>query len=100
MQLLAHPFRLVAGKLATVRADSDDAITQLLTVLVTTRRGERQLVPAFGITDPTFAGIDVAEINAGLAMFGPQVTVVASASHQVDGQTDALTLSWQDNASA
>lgn len=96
MQILAHPFRLVAGRIATVDAGTDEAITQGIAVLVTTRRGERTMVPAFGITDPAFRGIDVAEINAGLAMFGPPVSVTAVDARQADATSLLLTLSWQD----
>ena len=97
LEIIAHPFRLVAGRVASLRAGSDEAISQQIAVLATTRRGERQLVPAFGITDPAFGAVDAAEVNAGLALFGPAVRVTGTDMRMVDATTVAMTLTWQSN---
>jgi phage baseplate assembly protein W len=73
--ILAHPFRVVGNAVVTVDPASDDGQAQLLAVLLTTRKGERQLQPAFGVPDPVFSTYDVSAVNAGLAMFGPDVQV-------------------------
>lgn len=72
---MAHPFRLAGTHVATVDEGSEQAVAQAIAVLTATRRGERPLVPAFGVTDPVFDRIDLAEINAGLALYGPDDVV-------------------------
>ena len=76
-RILRHPFGLaVNGNVATVDQDSDAADAQGVAVLVLTRRGERPLVPGYGIADPTFAGVDAGEVAAGVARYGPPVRIV------------------------
>lgn len=75
-RILSHPFRLVAnGSVATVEQDSEQADREQIAVLALTVTGERALVPNFGVTDPTFAGFEAAELRAGVATFGPPVTI-------------------------
>lgn len=74
--VISHPFRITpSGQVGTVEQDSDEHRAELLTALVLTRQGERDLVPGFGVPDPTFVGIDVAAIEGAAAVFGPEVTV-------------------------
>jgi hypothetical protein len=98
MNLLSHPFRLdTTGAVATVEDDSDDAIAEGVAVLVLTRRGERDLCPDFGCTDQRFEQVDVAEINAGLADYGPAVTVGSVQTFTTDTTlTAVLTLETGD----
>lgn len=71
-ELLAYPFRITpGGRIATVADGSDAAHGQELQVLILTRLGERILVPAFGTIDPTFRGLDVEDVRAGVQLFGP-----------------------------
>lgn len=75
-QILSHPFRLGSdGRVATVEQTSDAGAAEQLAVLCLTRPGERPLVPAFGLSDPTFAGFDASELAAGVAAWGPAVDV-------------------------
>lgn len=75
---MAFPFRLAPnGSVATVEDGSTAADEQAVAVLALTRRGERELVPGFGTSDPVFSALDVAELNAQLAIFGPPVRVAA-----------------------
>ena len=93
MRLLAHPFRLAAnGSAATVEADTDEAIAQGIAILCLTGKGERDLVPDYGITDPVGQGIDLAEVNVGLADFGPPVTVTALNVTHPDDRTERVEL--------
>lgn len=98
MDLIAHPFRLAAnGSVATVPQDSDEADTQGLAILLLTRKGERALVPDFGVTDPTYDVLDLAEVNVGLIDYGPDVRVTAV---EVDQPTDTLervTLTYEES---
>ena len=74
MMTLSYPFRLTPnGKIALVEQGSLDHDVELVAVLIGTRKGERELVPDFGMTDPTFAELDEAELTNGLKTFGPDV---------------------------
>lgn len=75
-QILAYPFRLAAGRVATVEQTSDEANAQQLAVTVLTRRGERPLVPDFGVVDPTFDDLSPAELQMQVELFGPPVELV------------------------
>lgn len=78
MRLISYPFRLSPnGSAATVEDGSDDATAELLAVLVLTRRGERDLVPDFGVPDPAFGTLDLNDVAASVAMFGPEVSLEA-----------------------
>jgi phage baseplate assembly protein W len=86
-QVFAHPFRLAGNAVAKVEDGSDAGLAQQIAVLATTRRGERPMVPAFGVTDPVFSSLSLAELNAGLAMFGPRVSVTGVDVDPVDDRT-------------
>lgn len=74
-QILSFPFRLLAnGSAATVEQNSDEGDREGVAQLVLTRVGERPLVPGFGLPDPAFAGFEVTQLAAGLAIYGPPVT--------------------------
>lgn len=75
-RILSHPFRLeLNGQVAAVEQDTATADAEQIAVLALTRLGERPLVPAFGVTDPAYRGLDPAELRGGIAVFGPPVTV-------------------------
>ena len=72
MRLLSYPFRLgSAGDVATVEDDTEDAAAEAAAVLILTRKGERTLVPDYGVTDPTYRVLNVAEVAVGLTDYGP-----------------------------
>lgn len=98
MDVLSHPFRLSpTGEVATVLDGSEQANAEALAVLVSTRIGERVLVPGFGITDPVFGGLDPAEVNAGLATYGPpDVTVTAIAVDYPNDTAAAIRIEFED----
>jgi hypothetical protein len=74
--ILSHPFRFEGGRAAVVEQGSDEGVAEQIAVLVMTITGERELVPAFGIEDPAFNGVDASDITAGLELFGPDVEIV------------------------
>ena len=90
-QILSHPFRLLPnGRIATVEQTSDEAHAEQLAVLLLTRIGERPLEPGFGITDPTFGSIRATEIAAGVAAYGPPVSIVDVTSVADDDSTQLV----------
>lgn len=95
MDLISHPFRLEAnGGIATVVDGTDDAYAEGIAVLVLTRKGERPLVPDFGMTEPTFDDVDLAELNVALDDFGPPVEVADAAIDHPDDRTEAVVLTF------
>lgn len=98
MELLAHPFRVGDdGSAVTVTDGSPDHWAQVVAVTVLTRKGERPLVPLFGVADPAFADLDVAEVNANLATFGPlELRAELTDAHPVNDTTQALTFALID----
>lgn len=79
VSILSHPFRLTkTGSVATVDEGTTAARAEAIAVLVLTRRGERPFAPDFGTTDPTFAELDAAEVDAGLSLWGPDGVSVSS----------------------
>lgn len=98
MRILSHPFRLAAnGEVATVEQNSDGATAEQLAVLILTRRGERALVPAFGVTDPTFDRLSAAEVSAGVEMFGPAARIEAVETVWHDETTREVTVRYAES---
>lgn len=95
MDLISHPFRLEAnGAVATVEDGTEEAAAEGIAVLVLTRRGERDLVPGFGMIDPTFDELSVAELNVGLAEYGPDVIVTDVAITYPTDRTERVELAF------
>lgn len=101
-QLLSHPFLIKSnGTAKTVTAGSTAANAEAIAVLAQTIRGERPMAPAFGITDPTFQGLDAGEIQAGLSAFGPDGVIIASVkSEPRTDTTTTVTIAFIDNEGA
>lgn len=96
MQLLAHPFRIgPAGVAATVTDGTDEAYAEELARLIATRRGERPMVPAYGIAEPAFDELDVTALNAVLGLFGPPVTVTDVDVDYPDDRTARLVVTFE-----
>jgi hypothetical protein len=72
---LAVPFRLAAGRAVLVNQDTVDYRVQLVTDLVATRPNERPMVPRYGLEDPTFTGLDIGDLSAGLELWASTVRI-------------------------
>ena len=73
---LRIPFGLDAlGAAAVVEQDSLVEITQCVTQLLGTVIGSRDVVPTYGIGDPTFAGPNQAEITDAVATWESRAVV-------------------------
>lgn len=100
MDLLSYPFRVAAnGSVETVEDGTEAALREQVAVHALTRRGERALVPGFGVSDPVFSDLDVAELNASLAIFGPPVRVSIAAREYPTASTERVTLAISSGAS-
>lgn len=97
MNLLSYPFRLAAdGTVATVQDDTDAATTEGVAVLLLTRKGERDMAPDFGMSDPTFSTLDLAELNLGLIDYGPDVEVADLETTYPDDTTARLVVTLEE----
>ena len=73
---LRIPFALdVTGGAAVVEQDSLGEITQCVTQLLGTVIGSRDVVPTYGIPDPTFSGPSQSEITNAIAAWEPRAAV-------------------------
>jgi hypothetical protein len=96
---LAHPFRFGSnGRAVTVEEGSELATAQGIAVAALTTKGERTLVPTFGVTSPVFGELDVAELNAHLGTFGPPVQVTSAEVDYPEPTTARVVLAYDDGA--
>lgn len=97
MNLLSHPFRLEPnGSVATVEDGTDEAHAEGLAILALTRRGERTLVPEFGIPDPLFDEVTMADLNVGLLDYGPPIEVTDLTTTEVTDTLERITITFDD----
>lgn len=95
MYLLSHPFRLEAnGAVATVLDGSEEAAAEGIAVLILTRKGERPLVPEFGVTDPVYDRLSLAEVNVGLTDYGPPARVTEFTTSNPDDRTERVEIAF------
>ena len=93
--ILSIPFRFGGdGTAQVVEQHSDEGIAQQIGVLILTRQGTRELVPGFGVHDPTWSDLDLVEVNAGLSIFGPPARVTRLASEWIDDHTERIVLEF------
>lgn len=89
--VIAFPLRYApSGALITVPDGSDAEVEQIIAIGVLTRIGERPLNPLFGVPDPVFAGLDVADVQTTLNTFGPAGVDVRELSHAQENESTAL----------
>lgn len=96
-RILSHPFRFIGGRAATVDQASDEGNAEQIAVLILTRRGERMLVPDFGIDDPTFDGVSPTDISLGLTLFGPPVVVEDITTAYPNATTQEVTVHYAES---
>lgn len=97
MDLLSHPFRLEPnGSVATVEDGTDEAHAEGLAILALTRQGERTLVPDFGLPDPAFDEVSMADLNVGLIDYGPPVEVTDLTTTEVTDTLERVTITFDD----
>lgn len=71
-QLISHPFRVLSnGSVATSDQGGTDSNMEQIAMFIMTIRGERVMVPEFGLRDATFGVIEPGEISTGVHIYGP-----------------------------
>lgn len=87
---LALPIRRTAqGRCATVPAGSVAAIAQSVAMLLDTRPGERLSIPAYGMDDPTWRGVDPTVTIDAIGQWEPRadVTIEVDRTDETGRQT-------------
>lgn len=83
-QLISFPFRLGPnGYIVTRDEDDPSYYAELIGVMVATHEGERELVPSFGMQDPTFTELDAQELAMKVETFGPPVRIITVSEEYV-----------------
>lgn len=86
--LMSFPMRLApTGSMVTMDEDDPAYYAELVGVLIATHEGERELVPSFGMRDPTFTTFDAQELANKVELFGPPVRIVTVSERFVDATT-------------
>lgn len=84
--VLSFPFRLTPlGTAVKVNEGTTDYDVEMVATHLLTRRGERVMVPTFGIDDPAFRTPDAADLAASLDLYGPNVELLG---YEVTFQND------------
>ena len=80
VRLISYPFRVASdGSIATTE-DGMDYYAEELAMLTKTTPGERELVPDYGIEDPTFNDFNRMDLLEKVAIFGPPVQIHSTSS--------------------
>jgi len=70
-------------------------VEEALAVLVMTVAGERPMTPTYGIPDPTFMGLTLSDVAAGVEDWGPGgVTVVSVDTAPESDSVQRATITW------
>lgn len=78
VQLIDHPFRLGDdGRIATHEQDTEAYLAGRIALILGCRPGERDLVPAFGVSDPAFDGLSLASIQNQMVIFEIPVQITS-----------------------
>lgn len=97
---LRLPFSLTAnGTFATVQEDTDSEVVQNVAVILRTRQDERLATPRFGTADPTFTGLDPAQVLPVVGEYEPRATLrIVQAAIRADGvQTNDIGVRRQES---
>lgn len=76
VRLISYPFRLGINGSVVTTDEGEDYYGDELAMLMKTVPGERELVPTYGIEDPTFDEYNVHELIEKISTFGPPVDIV------------------------
>lgn len=95
--VLAFPFRLAPdGRAAAVEQGSDEYIHQMISVLVQTEVGERPMCWQFGVPQPAFSEISIADVQVAIDDWGPTgIDVTDVTTTPVSDQISTVHVGWQ-----
>jgi len=86
VDVISHPFRFSrTGEVVTLEDETTAANREGVLVTALTGKGERPMVPDFGIEDPPFSEVDMVELDACCALYGPPGVRIADVTTTYDG---------------
>ena len=98
VRLISYPFRLGSdGSIVTIE-DGADYYADELAMLLKTLPGERELVPEYGIDDPTFDNFSQMELLEKVSLFGPPVKVYSTTSRFTNDGRIVVDISYEELA--
>jgi hypothetical protein len=96
VKLISYPFRLgINGSVVTIE-EGEDYYGDELAMLIKTVPGERELVPTYGIQDPTFDKLSNYELLEKIAQFGPPVEVDTTSSRYTRDGRIVVNISYRE----
>lgn len=101
--LLSWPFRLAPNGSAVTWPDNSNAYhAEEIGQMVTTRQGERVLVPSFGLSDPAFAYVDPQELAIKVGQHGIPARILDVTTNQISEGKQEVVVSFTllDNSGA
>ncbi|GAB3867409.1 hypothetical protein GCM10028801_41340 [Nocardioides maradonensis] len=93
---LSFPLQVSSRGLATVEHNSEQDIAQSVSLLLSTRPGERRSVPDFGLPDPVFGGVSPSEIDAVVTEWEPRADLQELDIALLTGDALALLTDYRD----
>lgn len=96
VQLIAHPFRLGDdGRIQTHEQDSNAYLAERIALVLGSRLGERPLVPAFGVGDPTFDGLTLASVQNQMVVFEIPAVITNIERDDISDSTTSYQVSFE-----
>lgn len=96
VDLISFPFRVGSSGTVVVSDDAGvDYLGEELAQLIQTHPGERELVPAYGLNDPTYTRFDTAMLTAQCQLFGPPVTIDSVDTRYLDDTTQDVVVTFR-----
>lgn len=93
---MSFPFRLdPTGAVAAVEQGTDAYVEECIAVAMLTRTGERDQVPAFGVSDPAFELFQVSALQRHMNDFGPQIVITEVRVDELTEGRERVTVAWQ-----
>lgn len=99
MRLFSYPFRITPnGSIATVEQYSSQYTAEQIAMITLTEKGERQLIPNFGLVDPTFLGVNVGDLSLQVSLYGPDVSISNLSAYYEDDSILTVKVEFTDDS--
>lgn len=81
--------------MATVEEDTERHTDEMIAMHLLTLRGERPLVPLFGVEDAAFTEPTSADLQASLSVFGPDVSLAEFDVEYANDRVAVVTVAYE-----
>ena len=97
VRLISYPFRLASDGSVVTLEEGLDYYADELAMLIKTNPGERELVPEYGLSDPTFSAVSEIELTEKVSLFGPPVTITAVESDVISQDKVSINVIYDES---